>query len=143
MITAGSHPRASSSDRARTIAGTTAGSVTPGAALPLALATRSYLSVVADLACAVLFLAVGVSAAFPVVWGLALHQTPMAISGGSAELMCLIALLNRVFAPAAAKERAVPFLAALEERPWLLALCLALAAISALTLITYWPGTSA
>lgn len=137
MITAGPHPRTSTSDRARTI-----GAAKPDSAIVTvaqASATRSHLSIIADLACVGLFLAVGASAAFPVVWGLALHQTPLAISGGCGELMCVIALLNRAFAPAAAQERFVPFLAALEERPWILAICLALMVTSAATLFTYWP----
>lgn len=142
MITAGRHPRASTSGRSPTIGGTPPdvdSTIVAHQPLP---AVRTRLSVITDLACGVLFVAVCVSAAFPLVWGLALRQAPMAVSGGSAELMCLIALLNRVFAPVAAKERAVPFLAALEERPWILGACLALAVISVLTLITCWPGTS-
>jgi len=103
---------------------------------------RSRLSIAADIACAVLFVAVGAAATFPLVWGLALHQTPLAVSATSAEVMCVLALLNRLFAPPAAKARAIPFLAALEERPWVLVLCLACAATSAATLITYWPGTT-
>ena len=143
MITAGRHPRASTSDRSRTIGGAIAGRSNPDAATQPVPATDARLRVITDIACTGLFVAVGVSAGFPLVWGLALHQTPMAVSGGCAELMVLVALLNRVFAPAEAKERAVPFLAALEERSWVLLVCLALAATSAVTLITCWPGTSA
>lgn len=142
MITAGPHPRTSTSDRRPAIGATTSeidkNAVRDGA-IP---AARSRLSIGADIACAVLFIAVGASAAFPLVWGLALHQTPLAISGGCGEAMCLIALLNRVFAPAAAQQRFVPFLAALEMRPWVLAVCLALMATSAATLLSYWPDIS-
>lgn len=140
MITTGPHPRTSTSDRARSI-----GAAKPASASVTAAeisATRSHLSIIADVTCAVLFLAVAVSAALPLVWGLALHQTPLAISGGCGEAMCVIALLNRIFAPVAARKRFVPFLAALEERQWILVLFLALMATSAATLISNWPGNS-
>ncbi|HEX3132853.1 MAG TPA: hypothetical protein VHX44_04630 [Planctomycetota bacterium] len=142
MITAGHRPQPAASDLGNLsstapVADSAAVTTTTPAATP-----RSGLSVLADRACAGVFVAVGASAGFSLVWGLALHQAPMAVSGGCAEVMCLIALLNRVFAPGSAKERAVPFLAALEERLWVLLSCLALAASSALTLMTYWPGTA-
>lgn len=105
---------------------------------PLA-APRPLLGVCADALCCVLFLACGGSAALPVMWGLALHQPPLAAAGGCAALMCAVALLNRLLAPAAARARAVPFLAALEERPWVLAACLALGAAAILVLATWWP----
>jgi len=142
MITAGRHPRTSTSDRSPTIGGTTPDPGNASAADPSIPATRSRLSASMDIACAVLFVAVGVSAAIPLVWGLALHQTPLAVSAISGELMCVLALLNRWFAPLAAKPRSIPFLAALEERPWVLVACLVCAATSAATLITYWPGTA-
>lgn len=140
MITADHHPRASTSDRAPTL-----GATLPDAAgTPTATVTvsRSRLHLAVDLSCAVLFVGLGAAAAFPLVWGLALHQAPLTVSAVSAELMCLAALLNRWFAPAAAKPRAVPFLAALEERPWVLITCLACAATSLATLITCWPGAN-
>lgn len=101
---------------------------------------RPLSALVSDVVCTLVLLALGVSAGFPLVWGMALHQTPMAVSAGCTELLCAIVLLNRCFAPAATRTHAVPFLTALEERPWVLALCLVLALASALTLATYWPG---
>jgi hypothetical protein len=139
MITADRHDRSSSGVDAPTASGLP--SAHPG--LSAAERLRSRIRLFADLACVAVFLGVGVAAGFPLVWGLALHQPPMAISAGCAEAMCAIALLNRVFAPGVARERLVPFLAALEERPLILLTCLALAGCSAVTLITYWPATSA
>lgn len=138
MITAGSHARSSTSDRAPTTGATTPDGGTT-AAVP---AARSRLGISADIACSVLFIALGVSAAFPLVWGLALHQAPLAVSAISAELMCVLVLLNRLFPPPAARLGTIPFLVALEERPWVLIACLVCAATSAATLITYWPGAA-
>jgi hypothetical protein len=100
---------------------------------------RSLFGVLADALCGLLFLASGGSAALPVVWGLVLHQPPLALCGGCALLMCALALLNRLFAPAAARARTVPFLAALEERPWVLAACLALGIAALAILAAWWP----
>lgn len=139
MITAGSQTRRSTSDHAPTTDAVTPEASSTTGAVP---AVRSRLSVTVDIACSVLFIALGVAAAFPLVWGLALHQTPLAVSAISAELMCVLVLLNRLFPPPAARLGTVPFLAALEERTWVLISCLICAATSAATLITYWPGTA-
>lgn len=101
---------------------------------------RPRAAVISDVLGTLMLLALGTAAAFPLVWGLALHQTPMAVSAGCTDLLCVIVLLNRCFAPATTRTHAVPFLTALEERPWVLAVCLALALTSALTLATCWPG---
>lgn len=140
MITAGPHSRTSASDHLPTLGENRSDTDASRAETRVLPAVRSRTSICADIACVVLFLGIGASAAFPLVWGLALHQTPLAVSGGCGEAMCLIALLNRIFAPAPARERSVPFLAALEMRPVVLGLCLALMATSAATLITYWPA---
>jgi hypothetical protein len=136
MITADRHAR-KPSDVPRD------GTVPPVAARPAASTpplTRPRLALVSDVTGGVVVLALGAAAGFPLVWGLALHQTPMAVSAGCVELLCAIVLLNRCFAPATTRTHAVPFLAALEERPWILALCLGLALTSAVTLAAYWPG---
>ncbi len=142
MIIAGPHQRTAASDQSSTSGGAAPNDGKVSAIAPSIAPPRSLLSISADITCAVVFVAVGVSAAFALVWGLALHQTPLAISAISAEVMCLLALLNRLFTPPAARPRAIPFLAALEERPWVLVLCLACAATSAATLIAYWPSTT-
>jgi hypothetical protein len=100
---------------------------------------RPLLGTLADALCGLLFLASGGSAALPVVWGLVLHQPPLALCGGCALLMCALALLNRLFAPPAARAGAVPFLAALEERPWVLGACLALGIAALAILACWWP----
>lgn len=140
MITAGPHPRSSTSGRSPSAGATTPDAVGTTAAAPPA--ARSRLSLYADIACSVLFVALGVSAAFPLVWGLALHQTPLTVSAISTELMSVLVLLNRLFPPPAARLGAIPFLTALEERPWVLIACLVCAATAAATLITYWPATA-
>lgn len=134
MITAHSERR-KSSDASR------GGAPSPVVA-PLPALVRPRLAILSDVICSVVVLALGTAAGFPLVWGLALHQTPMAVSAGSTGLLCVVVLLNRCFAPAAARTHAVPFLAALEERPSVLALCLVLALVSVITLIACWPGVS-
>lgn len=130
-------------DQRRASAGTTVqAQLQPARAqLPAATTPRPLLGVCADVLCSLLFLACGGSAALPVMWGLALHQPPLTAAGGCAVLMCAAALLNRLLAPPAARARAVPFLAALEERPWVLAACLALGTAAILVLATWWPRT--
>jgi hypothetical protein len=137
MITADRHARKSSEPAPR-------GAASPAVVRPPAstATVRPRLAIISDIVCGVMVLALGVSAGFPLVWGLALHQTPMAVSAGCTELLCAVVLLNRCFAPVVTRTHAVPFLTALEERPWILALCVGLALASLITLITYWPGIS-
>jgi hypothetical protein len=101
---------------------------------------RPPAAVISDVLCTAVVLALGASAGFPLMWGLALHQTPMAVSAGCTELLCLVVLLNRCFAPVSTRTHVVPFLTALEERPVVLAFCLGLALTSGVILLTCWPG---
>lgn len=133
MITAGNphdSDRAAAVGRVRTMP----------ASDPLPIPTRSVLATCTDVLCCVLTVVAAGAAAMPVLWGLALHQPPLAISGGCGVAMCLIALFNRLLAPPAARQRAVPFLAALEERHAVLLTCMALGGTALLVLLTWWPG---
>jgi hypothetical protein len=86
-----------------------------------------------------IFLAAAGAGCFPLIWGLALHQAPLAASGACFVAMGAIALLNRICAPPAARHRPAPCLAALTARPWVLLLCLSLMGAAVVTLVTWWP----
>lgn len=103
---------------------------------------RSRVRLASDLVGLALLIAVGSAAAIPLIWGLGLHLLPMVIGGLCGELLCLLVLGNRLLAPRGARQRSVPFYAALEERPAVVAVFLILAVTSALTLLSYWPGAT-
>jgi hypothetical protein len=140
MIAADRHARKSTSGPLPIHRAGTSSARVPQRADQASIIPRSRSTLVSDLVCAVVLLALAAAVAIPLVWGLALHQTPLAVSAGCAELLCAIVVLNRIFAPASTRGHLVPFLSALEERPWIMVLCLGLALTSALILITSWPG---
>ena len=102
-------------------------------------AMPSRLGSVADICCCLAAFAGIGSGALPLLWGLVLHDPPLAASGACASLVCVITLVNRLFAPATARRRAVPYIAALDERPLVTAVCFALGVCAFSLLFAYWP----